>query len=49
MQRGLSLLKHFQSVSGIFAAERDELLKVPGIGPTHAATIMALNKAYAKT
>jgi DNA repair protein RadC len=46
MQRGVALIKHFHHLSAIFGATKEQLLDVPGIGPTHAASIMAVNNPY---
>ena len=46
MQRGVALIKHFHHLSAIFGATKEQLLDVPGIGPTHAASIMAVNNLY---
>jgi DNA excision repair protein ERCC-4 len=42
-KRALALITHFRTISAILGAPQSELLKVPGIGRAHAATIRALN------
>ena len=49
IKRAQALIEHFDNVSAILGATEPQLLHVPGIGPTHAASIMAANEPYIKT
>ena len=45
-KRALALVEHFRSISAIMGASKSELLEVPGIGPTHATSIIAANDPW---
>ena len=45
-KRAVALITHFRSVDSIMGANESQLLEVPGIGPSHAASIMSVNQPF---